>query len=491
MRWSKDNSVRINTDFQTNPKMDKTEAERLRWTKSKVQTQEGCPSEPSRKNSGTESKDTEMRMNDHTCISVTCAAVTPEVSREPPARGLELKQVSSTPNPPAGRVSSSPRTHWAAPAPLGSGSSPLRRPGGRPLRLRQPSGPEAALGPPEPGPALSGGASAPTDPALPAVWGPLPPGRARLHTKSTKPSVATTHSPSSHPRLCLRKRLRATRTLWRHFRRARVTRPGTPSPGVPRAPCWGRRREGCEPVVGVDGVLGGREGGPEAGSPEHAAFGSLTHARLVALRRARRGLQAAARRGAASAAASGPEVSWVEASGGGAGQSAGPPQRGTRRWAPPGRTEVTPPFAVRRYPANPVCGAVFQPPLCLLHPLLCPSLDAGRDGPESPRAQTWFGNARRPSSPRGPRVAPYRRIREVQPEFSREGRSHLSASEGRGSPHLFRRNAFLVVFVFSGFWYGMVGESTRFVRPFPLVSTGESQVSACHPRLGSKLCLWT
>ena len=52
-----------------------------------------------------------MRMNDHTCISVTCAAVTPEVSREPPARGLELKQVNSTPNPPLGRVSSSPRTH--------------------------------------------------------------------------------------------------------------------------------------------------------------------------------------------------------------------------------------------------------------------------------------------------------------------------------------------------------------------------------------------
>lgn len=262
MRWSKDNSVRINdTDFQTNPEMDKPEAERLKWTKSKVQTQEGCPSEPSRKNSGTESTDTQMRMNDHTCISVTCAAVTPEVSREPPARGLELKQVSSTPNPPAGRVSSSPRTHWAAPAPPGSGSSPLRRPGGRPLRLRQPGGPEAALGPPEPGPALRGGASAPTDPALPAVWGPLPPGRARLHTKSTKPSVATTHSPSSHPRLCLRKRLRATRTLWRHFRRPRVMCPGTPSPGVPRAPCWGRRQERCEPVVGGAGVLGGRAGG--------------------------------------------------------------------------------------------------------------------------------------------------------------------------------------------------------------------------------------
>lgn len=43
----------------------------------------------------------------------------------------------------------------------------------------------------------------------------------------------------------------------------------------------------------------------------------------------------------------------------------------------PGRTEVTPPFAVGRCPANPVRGADFQP-------LVCPSSDAGQEGPEAP-----------------------------------------------------------------------------------------------------------
>lgn len=466
MRWSKDNSVRINdTDFQTNPEMDKTEAERLRWTKSKVQTQEGCPSEPSRKNSGRESTDNtdaherpHLHLGDlrgsHTrgftgTASPGTRAQAGELHAQPAGGPGLFEPEDSLSCPGAARLrfqSTTQARRPAAPAPA------AQRAWSRSRAFRTRAG-SARRGVSAHGPGTASGLRAPSTGSGAATHKEYETQRCN-HTLTVQPSATLfaeaaprhAHAVTPLPESAgLASRNPESRRAARAVLRA-------PARAVRASGWWGRcvGRAGRRP-----GRLSTRLSAPWPTLGWWLCGGT------------RRGLQAAARRGAAAAAASGPEVSWVEASGGRAGQSAGPPQRGTRRWAPPGRTEVTPPFAVRRCPANPVCGAVFQPPLCHLHPLLCLYLDAGREGPESPRARTWFGNARRPTSPRGPRVAPYRRIREVQLDFSREGRSHLSDSEGRGSPHLFRRNAFLVVSVFSGFWYGMVGESTRFVRPFP------------------------
>lgn len=135
----------------------------------------------------------------------------------------------------------------------------------------------------------------------------------------------------------------------------------------------------------------------------------------------------------------------------------------------PGRTEVTPPFAVGRCPANPVRGADFQP-------LVCPSSDAGREGPEAPDLGL-ASEARGGLLLAASRVAPFRRTWKFRPDLPREGRAR-SASEERDRPYMFFRNASVIVSVgwtlIRGGW-GVNSFGSSFPPRFP------------PPTLGSKL----
>lgn len=99
----------------------------------------------------------------------------------------------------------------------------------------------------------------------------------------------------------------------------------------------------------------------------------------------------------------------------------------------PGQTEVTPPFAVARCPANPVRGAVFQL-------LVCPSSDAGREGPGAPELGL-ASEARGVLLLAASRVAPFRRTWKFWPDLPREGRAR-SASGGVGQPIQFFEKRF-------------------------------------------------
>lgn len=215
MRCPKDHSVRINsTEFQTTPEMGTNV-----WTQHpsgimiKLPTQEDCPSEPWKKDSGKESIDTAVDAHQRPAWHLRdLRSSHPRSCPGTTGQELELQQVSSMSELPASQPGLlRPKDAQSRPGRPGSGSSPPRRPGGWPLRLRQPGSPEAALGSLRPGRAPRQGV--PVSAEQPGQQSELPFHPAAATHNGYGPSAGATHSPSSHPRLCLRKRRLATRAL--------------------------------------------------------------------------------------------------------------------------------------------------------------------------------------------------------------------------------------------------------------------------------------
>lgn len=138
----------------------------------------------------------------------------------------------------------------------------------------------------------------------------------------------------------------------------------------------------------------------------------------------------------------------------------------------PGRTEVTPPFAVGRCPANPVRGADFQP-------LVCPSSDAGREGPEAPDLGL-ASEARGVLLLTASRVAPFRRTWKFRPDLPREGRARSASGGARQAIHVFQKR-FSDSICWLDFDMGWLGSQlVWFILPSQ-ISTGVSLVPAFHP----------